>query len=209
MLPPAPTADSPEIVLTGSYEMDDGRYANNGWLQELPDPITKLTWDNAALISPAYAKKLGVSTGELVQIAIAERGAAAEPVKRELVIAALVSPGHVDNSITIPLGYARKMPEFSALPYAGGALKEEPKIAEQGGFNGYLLRTAANPHFIVAGGQGSESVKVTKVSRTYPLSITQEHFSIEGRGLVREATIERYRANNDFAKKTPGEEELP
>jgi MoCo/4Fe-4S cofactor protein with predicted Tat translocation signal len=207
--PSAPTSDSPEIVLTGSYEMDDGRYANNGWLQELPDPITKLTWDNAALISPAYAKKLGVYTGELVQIAIAEKGAAAEPVKRELVIAALVSPGHADNSITIPLGYARKMPEFYELPYAGGALKERPGIAEQSGFNGYFLRTAANPYFAIAGGKGIESVKVTKVGRTYPFSITQEQFSIEGRGLVREATLEGYRANNEFAKKVPGEEELP
>src|SRR5438046_6736336 len=154
-----PTANSPETVLVASYAMDDGRYANNGWLQELPDPITKLTWDNAALMSPAFAKKLGVQTGELVQIAITEKSAGLAPIKRELVIAALVSPGHVDNSITIPLGYARKMPEFNALPYAGGALKEEPKIAEQGGFNGYLLRTAANPHFIVAGAKGNQGVK--------------------------------------------------
>src|SRR5947208_1311070 len=207
--PPTPAADSPEIVLVGSYAMDDGRYANNGWLQELPDPITKLTWDNAALMSPAFAKKLGVQTGELVQIAITEKSAGLAPIKRELVIAALVSPGHVDNSITIPLGYARKMPEFNALPYAGGALKEQPKIVEQSGFNGYLLRSAANPHFAVAGAQGIENVKVTKVGRAYPLSITQEHFSIEGRGLVREATLERYRADNDFAKKITGEEELP
>jgi MoCo/4Fe-4S cofactor protein with predicted Tat translocation signal len=208
-LPSAPTADSPEIVLTGSYEMDDGRYANNGWLQELPDPITKLTWDNAALMSPGFAKALGVSTGDLVQITITEKGAAAGPVKRELVIAALVSPGHADNSITVPLGWARKMPEFYELPYAGGALKERPGIAEQSGFNGYFLRTAANPHFAIAGGKGIESVKVTKVGRTYPFSITQEQFSIEGRGLVREATLEGYRANNEFAKKVPGEEELP
>ncbi len=207
--PPAPTADSPEIVLTASYEMDDGRYANNGWLQELPDPITKLTWDNAAMLSPAYAKKLSVHTGDLVQITITEKGAAVEAIKRELVIAALVSPGHVDNSITIPLGYGRKMPEFYELPYAGGALKERPGIAEQSGFNGYFLRTAANPHFAVAGGNGIESVKVSKVGRTYPFSITQEQFSIEGRGLVREATLEGYRANNEFAKKVPGEEELP
>jgi MoCo/4Fe-4S cofactor protein with predicted Tat translocation signal len=207
---PTPTADSPEIVLVGSYAMDDGRYANNGWLQELPDPITKLTWDNAALMSPAFAKKLGVSTGDLVQITIPDNSCACEePIRRELVIAALVSPGHADNSITIPLGYGRKMPEFSALPYAGGALKEQPKIAEQSGFNGYLLRTAANPHFVVAGRQGIENVQVKKVGRTYALSITQEHFSIEGRGLVREATLERYRADNDFAKKIPGEEELP
>jgi MoCo/4Fe-4S cofactor protein with predicted Tat translocation signal len=205
----APTPDSPEIVLTASYEMDDGRYANNGWLQELPDPITKLTWDNAALMSPAYAKKLGVATGELIQITINEKIAGGQPVKRQLVIAALVSPGHADNSITIPLGYARKMPQFYELPYAGGDLKERPKIEEQSGFNGYFLRTAANPHFAVAGGQGIESVQVTKVGRAYPLSITQEHFSIEGRGLVREATLEGYRANNEFAKKIPGEEELP
>src|SRR5881398_3665209 len=206
---PAPTRESPEIVLTASYEMDDGRYANNGWLQELPDPITKLTWDNAALMSPGFAKALGVQTGELVQITITEKSAAAEPIKRELVIAALVSPGHADNSITVPLGYGRKMPEFYELPYAGGALKERPGIAEQSGFNGYFLRTAVNPHFAIAGGKGIESVKVTKVGRTYPFSITQEQFSIEGRGLVREATLEGYRANNEFAKKVPGEEELP
>jgi molybdopterin-containing oxidoreductase family iron-sulfur binding subunit len=208
-LPPAPTPDSPEVVLTASYSMDDGRYANNGWLQELPDPITKLTWDNAAAISPAYAKRLGVLTGEVLQITINEKSAGGQPVKRELVIAAVVSPGHADNSISIPLGYARKMPQFYELPYAGGALKKRPAIAEQGGFNGYFLRTAASPYFAVAGGQGIESVQVKKVGRTYPFSITQEHFSIEGRGLVREATLEGYRANNEFAQKIPGEEELP
>src|SRR5262249_31336417 len=196
-LPPAPTPDSPEIVLTASYSMDDGRYANNGWLQELPDPITKLTWDNAASISPADAKKLGVLTGDLIQIAINEKSAGGQPIKRELVIAALVSPGHADNSVSIPLGYGRIMPEFAGLPYAGGALKERPGIAEQSGFNGYFLRTAANPYFAVAGGKGIESVRVTKVGRAYPFSITQEQFSIEGRGLVREATLEGYRANSE------------
>src|SRR5436189_3971374 len=152
-LPPAPKPESPEIVLTASYEMDDGRYANNGWLQELPDPITRLTWDNAALISPSYAKKLGVLTGDLVQITINEKSAGGQPVKRELVIAALVSPGHADSSVSIPLGYGRKMPEFDGLPYAGGALKERQGIAEQSGFNGYFLRTAANPYFVAADGK--------------------------------------------------------
>ena len=57
---PPPTKDSPEIVLVGSYAMDDGRYINNGWLQEMPDPITKLTWDNAAMMSPAFAHQIGV-----------------------------------------------------------------------------------------------------------------------------------------------------
>ncbi len=205
----APTQESPEIVLAASYAMDDGRYANNGWLQELPDPITKLTWDNAALMSPSLAKKLGVQTGDLVQITINEKSAGGQPINRELVIAALVSLGHAEHSITVSLGYGRKMPQFNALPYAGGALKEQPKIVEQGGFNGYFLRTAANPQFAVAGAKGIESVHVSKVGRTYPFSITQEHFSIEGRGLVREATLEGYRANNEFAKKVLGEDELP
>src|SRR6184192_4437608 len=209
VLPPMPTANSPEIVLVGSYAMEDGRYANNGWLQELPDPITKLTWDNAALISPSYAKKLGVLTGDLVQITINEKSAGGQPVKRELVIAALVSPGHADSSVSIPLGYGRKMPEFDGLPYAGGALKERQGIAEQSGFNGYFLRTAGDPLFVGGGVNGIDSVQVTKVGRTYPFSITQEQFSIEGRGLVREATLEGYRANSEFAKKIPGEEELP
>src|SRR5207248_5609599 len=64
--------------------------------------------------------------------------------------------------------------------------------------------SAANPYFVAAGAKGIESVSVTKVGRTYPFSITQEQFSIEGRGLVREATLEGYRANNEFAKKKIG-----
>ena len=193
---PAPAPGSPEIVLIGSYAMDDGRYINNGWLQELPDPITKLTWDNAALMSPGFAKSLKVETGDLVQITITEalRDANSQPIKRELVIAAVVSPGHAENSITIPLGYGRK--------------KTGP-IGEEAGFNAYLLRTASNPNFIVADGKGIESVRVTKIGKKYPLSITQEHFSIEGRGLVREATLEHYREDNEFVKKIAGDDELP
>ena len=67
---PAPTPESPEIVLVRDYSIDDGRYINNAWLQEMPDPITKLTWDNAALISPRYAKTLGVETGDLIKITV-------------------------------------------------------------------------------------------------------------------------------------------
>src|SRR5438874_13566923 len=67
---PNPTADAPEIVLTRSYNIDDGRYVNNGWLQELPDRMTKLTWDNGALMSPAMAKQLGVGTGGLIDIVV-------------------------------------------------------------------------------------------------------------------------------------------
>ena len=56
-----PTLEAPEIVLTRSYSMDDGRYINNGWLQELPDPVTKLTWDNAALMSRCWPNILALN----------------------------------------------------------------------------------------------------------------------------------------------------
>ena len=202
-----PTEESPEIVLVGSYAVDDGRYSNNGWLQEMPDPVTKLTWDNGAMMSPVMAKKLGVENGDLVQIAVSEKGTGSEPLTRELIIAALVSPGHSDNSVTISLGYGRKMPGFETLPYSGGAVESKPAEMEQRGFNGYLLRTPLNPHFIAADGKQIESVKVTKVGRKYPLSITQGHFSIEGRGLVREATLDHYREDNEFVKKVAGASE--
>ena len=210
--PAAPPAmESPEIVFVRSYAMDDGRYINNGWLQELPDPITKLTWDNAALMSPNFAKGLGVETGDLVQIDIAEtaRDPNGHAIRRELVIAALVSPGHVENSITIPLGYGRKISGSDMPPYAGGAVPESSRLIERGGFNAYFLRTASNPHFVAADGKTIESVRVTKVGKKYPLSITQEHWSIEGRGLVREATLEKYREDNEFVKKAGMSAELP
>jgi len=206
-----PTAQSPEIVFVRDYSIDDGRYYNNGWLQELPDPITKLTWDNAALLSPATAAQLGVVTGDLINISVTQtvRDANNAPVKRELVAAALVSPGHADHSISIPLGYGRPMPGFSALPYAGGEIDaEKPQESEQHGFNAYLLRTLWNTHFVVADGKYVDSVQVQKAGGVYPLSITQEHWSIEGRGLVREATLDHYRQDNEFVKKVE-ESELP
>ena len=206
---PPPTPDSPEIVLVGSYAMDDGRYINNGWLQEMPDPVTKLTWDNAALMNPAFARRLKVENGDLIKITVettsidykqskpvkdAKGNETVAHIKYELVIAALISPGHADNSITIPLGYGRD--------------KTGP-VGDDAGFNGYFLRTSTNPHYIVADGQSVQNVTVAKVGRTYPLSITQDHWSIEGRGLVREATLDHYRDDNEFAKKIAGDDELP
>ncbi|HJT82214.1 MAG TPA: TAT-variant-translocated molybdopterin oxidoreductase [Chthoniobacterales bacterium] len=209
---PAPTAKSPEIVFVRDYSVDDGRYYNNGWLQELPDPVTKLAWDNAALISPNTADELDVRTGDLLRIAVTEtaRDQNNSPVTRELVIAAMIAPGHADHSVTIPLGYGRMMPGFDSLPYAGGNIdRQKPGLEEQRGFNGYLLRTVWNPHFLVADGKNIENVQVEKAGGTYPLAVTQEHWSIEGRGLVREATLDHYREENDFVKKIAGDEELP
>ena len=206
---PAPTAQSPEIVFVRSYAMDDGRYSNNGWLQEMPDPITKLTWDNGAMMSPNFAKSLGVETGDLVQIEISEGAGDGnnQSVRRELVIAAIVLPGHAENSLTIPLGYGRRIAASGPLPYAGDDVVNRPLNGDVPGFNGYLLRTAANPHFIVADGKNIESIKVSKLGKKYPLSITQDHWSFEGRGLVREAKLDEYKEDNNFVLKTAGIDE--
>src|SRR5947208_16961665 len=83
--------------------------------------------------------------------------------------------GQAHTSVTVTLGRARKMPQCVELPYAGGNLQETTGLTEQAGFNGYFLRTAANPHVAVAGSKGIETVQVTKVGRSYPFSITQEH----------------------------------
>jgi molybdopterin-containing oxidoreductase family iron-sulfur binding subunit len=87
-----------ELVFITDSKVDDGRYANNGWLQELPDPVTKLTWDNAALISPAAAAKLGVQTGDVIKLTVGDKS---------LEIAALILPGHADTSISVAVGYGR------------------------------------------------------------------------------------------------------
>ncbi len=138
---PAPTKDSPEIVLVGSYAMDDGRYINNGWLQEMPDPITKLTWDNAAMMSPAFAHQIGVKDGDLVQVTVTERrrnrhrrsrqvagsdSPPKKPIQRELVIAALIVPGHAENSVTIPLATDASTPDRSAKKRASMPICSAP-----------------------------------------------------------------------------------
>jgi molybdopterin-containing oxidoreductase family iron-sulfur binding subunit len=89
-----------EVNIVPDYKILDGRYANNVWLQELPDPITKLTWDNALLMSPATAKKLGLAKNDLAEVKL---GAGA------ITASVLPSPGHADDSVTITLGYGRNV----------------------------------------------------------------------------------------------------
>ena len=66
----APSANNLEVIFYRDAKVDDGRYANNGWMQELPDPITKMTWDNAVLVSRKTARELGVQNGDLVEITL-------------------------------------------------------------------------------------------------------------------------------------------
>ncbi|WP_242395865.1 4Fe-4S dicluster domain-containing protein, partial [Anaeromyxobacter oryzisoli] len=122
---PAP-APGLEVSFVPSYKVLDGRYLENAWLQEFPDPVTKLTWDNAALLSPATAARLGIARGD--QVVLARAG-------REVTAAALILPGHADEAVTLPLGFGQ------AVTGAVGAGT---------GFDAYRLRTADAPWF--AGG---------------------------------------------------------
>ena len=87
-----------DVAFIPSTTLDDGRYANNGWLQETPDFATKITWDNAALLSPATAKELGIATGDVVELSAGDRAIEAP---------ALIAPGHADGAVSIALGYGR------------------------------------------------------------------------------------------------------
>ncbi len=101
----------------------DGRFANNSWLQEVPDPMTKLTWDNAALIAPSFAKEHGLDTGDLVKLSVGGR---------EIEAAACVMPGQPANSVALTLGYGRSA--------AGG-------VGNGAGFDAYRLRSSDHYHF--------------------------------------------------------------
>ena len=97
--PPAPTASSLEVLFYRDAKMDDGFYANNGWMQELPDPITKITWDNAVLVSHKTARELGVQNGDVVEITLNGKTVQG-PIWTQ--------PGMADYSLGLALGYGRE-----------------------------------------------------------------------------------------------------
>ncbi len=153
----APTRDALEVSFHPDYRVVDGRYAMNPWLQELPDPVTKLVWDNAALISPKTAADFRLSTGDRVRLTVGGRTAE---------VAVFVQPGQADDSVAVVYGQYGEM--------------RIGHVGEGGGFDVFPLRTAAAMH-VAAGG------KLEPTGRTYDLVTTQEHGVIpEGRDIVRE-----------------------
>ncbi|MFC1729473.1 TAT-variant-translocated molybdopterin oxidoreductase [candidate division KSB1 bacterium] len=164
--------DSLEIVFTASASTFDGRFANNGWLQELPDPITKLTWDNPAVISPNTAEELGLRSGDMVKLSYAGR---------ELELPIWIIPGHADNTVSVELGYGR-----TAAGMIGNGV----------GFNTFLFRTGDAPDI----GAG---LRIEKTGSTYEMACVQDHWSLEGRPHLLEATLEEYREDPEFEHQKP------
>jgi MoCo/4Fe-4S cofactor protein with predicted Tat translocation signal len=172
-LAPAPAAVGLELVFRPDPTVWDGRFANNGWLQEAPKPLTKLTWDTAAWISPRLAEEKSLDRGDIIELRY--RGVTARmPV--------FIVPGQPDQSVTVFLGYGRRM--------AGrvGTASEEAQA-----FNAYLLRTSDAPWF----GTGLE---IVKTGDRYLLATTQDHHAMEGRHPARVVTLAEYSHDPDVVR---------
>jgi MoCo/4Fe-4S cofactor protein with predicted Tat translocation signal len=172
-----------EIVYRPDPAVFDGRFANNGWLQELPKPITKLTWDNAAMMSAATAQKLGVTTGGYVKLQLGNR---------ETKAGVMIVPGHADDSVTLHLGYGRRR--------AGN-------VGTGPGFNANFIRTSAAP-WIATGlrvEKTGDKYYFAVTQHQYAIDLQghpAEQESVEAfrRDLVRVATLEEFRKDPNFAR---------
>lgn len=169
------STDGIEINIKPDPTIYDGRFANNGWLQELPDPMTKITWDNVALMSPTTAISIGINPERSF-------GNNKVPVIRintgnsSIEIAAWIQPGHADNSITLYAGYGRE---------------NIGRVADGVGVNVYPLRVSDAMFY--------QAVDVTDIGQKYEIACVQEHHSLEGRDMVRSASLDEYKENPDFA----------
>jgi molybdopterin-containing oxidoreductase family iron-sulfur binding subunit len=153
-----------EIAFAPDYKVYDGRFANAAWLQELPDPVTKLAWDNAALISPATAKALGVEVerdNDRFSVLLIEYK------DRRVHAPALVVPGHADDCVTLVLGYGRDGAE---------------SVAQGVGYNAGLLRGSDALWF-------DRGAKVSSATGMHLFAVTQNHWSQEDREPVMEVTL--------------------
>ena len=197
---PAPSSrDALEIIFRPDPNIYDGRWSNVGWLQELPKPITSLSWDNAAIVSGATLTKLGLEEDDIVELSVA-----GNKVKTPVIVA----PGHPDNSVTVYLGYGRE--------FAG-------RVGSGAGFNAYLIRTTAAPLYATGSLKkldGKWGIAITK-------SHYQDHrgarFGQQGegnnsleadealgpRGIIRYATLEEFKTNPNFAHEGEGRDTPP
>jgi molybdopterin-containing oxidoreductase family iron-sulfur binding subunit len=173
-------ASNLEVNFAADPALYDGRHANNPWMLELPDPLSCISWDNAAYVSPATAKALGIENYDVVSL----KNGAGNTVE----LVTWVLPGQADNTVTLQLGWGRKQ----AGRYGNGA-----------GFDVYPLRTTEGFGF-------AEGISLQKTGKRYKVSQTQETHSMQGRPIALDATYEEYKQNPQFADfKSPTLSTLP
>jgi MoCo/4Fe-4S cofactor protein with predicted Tat translocation signal len=186
--PAAAPANALEIGFLPDPTIDDGRFSNNAWLQELPKPLNKMTWDNALIVSPGTAERLSLAREEVVRVTF--KG-------RKLDAPILIQPGHADGAATIHFGYGRKR--------AG-------HVGNGHGFNAYALRNSDHPWF------GPLDGSLEKTGRRFHLVDTQVHHLIKQdgkftaeeesvaaghRGLIRIGTLTEFQKDPYFAADPP------
>jgi MoCo/4Fe-4S cofactor protein with predicted Tat translocation signal len=167
---PVPADAGLEAVFRPDPSIYDGRFCNNAWLQELPKSLTKLTWDNAALVAPATAERLMLVSGDVVELS--HGGTSIRAV-------VWLTPGQPPDTLTLHAGYGRTR--------AG-------RVGNGTGFNVYPLRTTASPDILTG-------VALRKTGERYELASTQDHWSLEGRNLIRVATLDQFDKDPAFAAK--------
>ena len=165
-IPAAPSSTSGlELIFRPDPNVWDGRFANNGWLQEAPKPLTKLTWDTAAWVSPKLAQEKQLENGDVIELRY--RGLTSR-------LPVFVVAGQPDQSVTVFFGYGRRTVGRVGTPSDGAA-----------DFNAFGLRTSDAPWF--GGG-----LDIVKTGRRHLLATTQDHHAMEGRAPARVVTLDEY-----------------
>lgn len=165
----ATVADRLEVRFVADPWLRDGRHANSSWLQELPRPLSKLVWGNAALISPATAQRLGLVNGQIVSMA--RNG-------KDLDAPVWITPGQPDETVTLSLGFGRKIGSVAALA---------------GGYDAFAVRTAGTPWF-------ADDLVLTARDGSTRVITTQHHQAMEGRPIVRRTTLDMFKRNPHFVR---------
>ncbi len=165
--------NSIELNIRRDPTIYDGQFANNGWLQELPKPLSKLTWDNVVTLGPKMAERMQVVSKDILELEL-------NGVK--ISGAAWIQAGHPDNSVTITLGYGRKR--------AG-------RVGTGYGYDAYALRTSTAP-WIASGVQMRKTGGWYELASTQGMQ-SMETPNGDVRPLVRETSLEQYKTHPDFA----------
>jgi len=158
------------VLFQRDPRLHDGRFANNGWLQESPHPVTKVTWDNPVFISSGAAKRLGISVRPRQG-----RRATLSLGGREIDVALWVQPGLADDALVVTLG---------------GGRERVGRVGAGVGFNTYALRTSE----ALAVGRGAT---LTLLRGSHPIACVQDHHAMEGRPIAREFDVQAFRKWGD------------
>ncbi|HTJ15015.1 MAG TPA: TAT-variant-translocated molybdopterin oxidoreductase [Dinghuibacter sp.] len=170
-----------EVVLYQKVSIGDGALANNPWLQEMPDPVTRITWDNYAILSPALAAKMNIHAGDHYEVEIGKPTVSVKVGDKTYKLAAIIIPGVHPDVIGVALGYGRD----PKIGLAGGGI----------GQNAYPLVGYDGTGFTYAATDAS----VTAAGDTYKIAQTQLHNVYEGRtSVIKEATVGTFRESPDI-----------